>query len=62
MNDFNFSPKKDDKNLKKEKICNNCLHFDKSLFNDNGQCICVISKYYSDTMNINNTCSYFHNK
>jgi len=59
MNDFYSTQDECDKNLEKEEICKNCLHFDKSLFTDNGKCICVMSKYYSDIMSSNNNCDYF---
>jgi len=66
MKDFYLTQDEYDKDLKKEEtdkeICKNCSHFDKSLFSDNGKCVCVMSKYYSDIMGFNNKCDYFYGK
>ena len=45
-----------------ERNCENCLHFELSPMKNNGKCICVMSKYYSDIMNFKESCEYFSEK
>jgi hypothetical protein len=60
MKDFYFTHDEHQEDLIEDKDkCADCIHFDLSSNLENGECICVMSKFYKDIMVFEDSCDYF---
>ena len=59
MKDFYLSRKECEEDLIK---CENCIYFNASYNKENGECVCVVAKFYKDIMKISDNCDYFYMK